>query len=225
MARFMPSALNFWRNKIAVSDETANKRDFRKAYNAHVDILKKMHGPDEAMKLAVGEQFDAFGVLERELLIQYGLESTDYVIDVGCGSGRLAKPLSEYLTGRYLGTDIVPDLVGYARKLVPRADWRFEVADGLHIPEQDGNVDLVRFFSVFTHLLHEHSFVYLCDAKRVLRPGGKIIFSFLEFVIPSHWAVFESSLNNIDGSDPLNTFLLAETPLMHGPSASIYRLR
>jgi len=159
MARFMPSALNFWRNKIADSDETANKRDFRKAYNAHVDILKKMHGPDEAMKLAVGEQFDAFGVLERELLIQYGLESTDYVIDVGCGSGRLAKPLSEYLTGRYLRTDIVPDLVGYARKLVPRADWRFEVADGLHIPEQDGNVDLVRFFSVFTYFLHEHAYV------------------------------------------------------------------
>ena len=32
--------------------------------------------------------------------------------DVGCGSGRLAKPLSTYLTGRYLGTDLVPTTVG-----------------------------------------------------------------------------------------------------------------
>jgi len=160
------------------------------------------------MKLAVGGQFDSFGTLERELLIRYGLQPDGYVIDVGCGSGRLAKPLSQYLpAGKYLGTDIVPELVDYARNLVARPDWRFEVANGLCIPEQDDQADMVCFFSVFTHLLHEQSYVYLQEAKRVLKPGGKIVFSFLDFAIPCHWAVFESNVRDINGECPLNMFL------------------
>jgi SAM-dependent methyltransferase len=159
------------------------------------------------MQQAIGGQFEAFGILEREILIQYGLGQDDYVIDVGCGSGRLAKPLSQYLSGKYLGIDIVPDLCDYARQLVGRPDWRFEVADGLTIPEVDEVADVVCFFSVFTHLLHEHSYRYLQEAKRVLKPGGKIIFSFLEFAIPAHWAVFEAMVTHNDESSLLNVFM------------------
>src|SRR2546425_10795787 len=98
------------------------------------------------MKSAVGGEFEAIGILQRELLIQFGLKKNGYVIDVGCGSGRLAKPLSEYLSGGYLGIDIVPELVGYARSIVHRPDWRFEVAKGLSIPEEDGKADIVCLF-------------------------------------------------------------------------------
>ena len=101
----------------------------------------------------------------------------------------------------------MPDLCEYARQLVGRADWRFEVAEGLRIPEEDDTADMVCFFSVFTHLLHEQSYRYLQEAKRVLKSGGKIIFSFLEFAIPSHWAVFEAMIPNRDESSPLNMFI------------------
>jgi ubiquinone/menaquinone biosynthesis C-methylase UbiE len=139
-------------------------------------------------------------VIERELLIQYGLRPDHDVIDVGCGSGRLAKPLSAYLRGGYLGIDVVPDLVDYARALVGRADWRFEVTDGLTIPAEDEQADFVCFFSVLTHLLHEQSYVYLREAQRVLRPGGKIVFSFLDFAIPCHWDVFEMNIADVHGA-------------------------
>ena len=158
-------------------------------------------------QISGGGSFDALGILERELLIQYGLQPQHAVIDVGCGPGRLAKPLAEYLIGNYLGTDVVPELVEHARQLANRPDWRFEVTNGLMIPEQDAQADLVCFFSVFTHLLHEQSFVYLQEAKRVLKPGGKIIFSFLEFAIFSHWAVFESNLRDLGIDKPLNMFM------------------
>jgi SAM-dependent methyltransferase len=159
------------------------------------------------MHLAIGGEFEAFGILEREVLIQYGLKPDDYVIDVGCGSGRLAKPLSAYLTGRYLGIDIVPDLVDYARELVGRPDWRFEVATGLEIPEKNNRAQMVCFYSVFTHLLHEQSYAYLKDARRVLAPGGHVIISFLEFAIPSHWAVFNGMVADIGGQQQLNVFM------------------
>ena len=160
------------------------------------------------MKLAVGGEFEAIGRLLREALVFHGLKPTDYLIDVGCGSGRLAKPLSEYLTGKYLGIDVVPGLVAYARTIVLRPEWRFEVAEGLKIPEADRKADMVCFFSVLTHLLHEESFVYLREAKRVLKPGGKIVFSFLDFRVAGHWDSFEANLQDIGvGAQPMNVFI------------------
>jgi ubiquinone/menaquinone biosynthesis C-methylase UbiE len=95
------------------------------------------------MEMAVGGQFEAFGILMRELLIQTGLERDGYVIDVGCGSGRLAKPLSQYLSGRYLGIDVEPERVAYARKSVKRPNCHFEIAAGVTIPERDHQADMV----------------------------------------------------------------------------------
>ena len=187
---------------------STNKLDSRSTYTRLVRSLIDRHDLPQAMSLAIGGQFYSFGILEREILIQYGLQPDGYVIDIGCGSGRLAKPLAQYLTtGKYLGTDVVPALVDYARNLVARPDWRFEVVEGLHIPEQGGQADMVCFFSVLTHLLHEESYVYLQEAERVLKPSGKIIFSFLDFAVPSHWTVFESSVKSIKGELPLNMFI------------------
>ncbi|HET9478691.1 MAG TPA: methyltransferase domain-containing protein [Pyrinomonadaceae bacterium] len=186
----------------------ASKTDFRKTHRRLLQQLRNSHSHDEAVRLAVGGEFDAFGLLLREALVFHGLKPTDYLIDVGCGSGRLAKPLAEYLKGKYLGIDVVPGLVQYARRLVPRPDWRFEVAEGLTIPEADQQAGLVCFFSVLTHLLHEESFVYLREAKRVLKPGGKIVLSFLDFRVASHWGSFESNLRDIGlGSQPMNVFV------------------
>ena len=159
------------------------------------------------MEQAVGGDFAALGALEFCALRQFGLRDQDYVVDVGCGSGRLAKPLSLYLKGKYLGTDVVPELVAYAAKLVQRRDWRFEVVEGIAIPEGDGVADLVCFFSVLTHLLHEESYVYLREARRVLKPGGTMVFSFLEFAAPGHWPVFEKSIESIGSNAPLSVFI------------------
>jgi ubiquinone/menaquinone biosynthesis C-methylase UbiE len=189
----------------------ASKTDFRKAHRRLLQQLRSTYTNDEAVRRAVGGEFEGYGALLRDALIFHGLKPNDYLIDVGCGSGRLAKPLAEYLKGKYLGIDVVPGLVGYARKLVARSDWRFEVAEGLKIPEADGQADMVCFFSVLTHLLHEESFVYLLEAKRVLKPGGKIVFSFLDFRVPSHWGSFESNVRDIGiGAQPMNVFVCAD---------------
>lgn len=153
---------------------------------------------EAAMRLAPGGEFEAIGILERQLLIQYGLKRDGYLIDVGCGSGRLALPVSQYLSGRYLGIDIIPELVDYARRLVPRPDWRFAVTTGSTIPEKDGEADMVCFFSVFTHVQHELAYIYLQEAKRVLKRGGRIVFSFMEFACASHWQFFENAIRKLD---------------------------
>ncbi|MCH7523209.1 MAG: class I SAM-dependent methyltransferase [Chloroflexi bacterium] len=177
------------------------------AYRDLVLSLMKQYPSDEAMERAVGGEFEAFGILERELLIQYGLHRKGYLIDVGCGSGRLAKALVGYLEGKYLGIDIIPELVNYARDLCKRPDWRFEVTDGLTIPEQDNAADMVCFFSVFTHLRHESSYLYLREARRVLKAGGKVVFSFVEYSLPTHWKFFETNVSNLNASQPFMYFI------------------
>lgn len=185
------------------------KLNLKAAYEGLVAHSKTVYDREQAMHYAIGGQFESIGVIERELLRFYGLQSEHYLIDVGCGSGRLTKPLSEYLRGPYLGTDIVAEFLEHARGLVARPDWRFEVVDALVIPEDSNRADMICFFSVFTHMLHEQTYMYLEEAKRVVKPGGRIVFSFLEFAEPAHWDVFEGTVADQRGPQvhPLNVFI------------------
>jgi len=178
-----------------------------KTYPSIVARLRDTIAGDKALEAAVGGDFITVGKLEAALLNQLGLGSGHQLVDVGCGSGRLALQLATSARLNYLGTDIVQDLLDHARKLCARPDWRFEISDGISIPLESDRADFVCFFSVFTHLTHEDSFRYLREAKRVLRPGGKIVFSFLEFFIYSHWTVFELSVEKGALGDHLNQFI------------------
>jgi SAM-dependent methyltransferase len=178
-----------------------------KTYPALVARLRGAIQGDAALEAAVGGDFVTVGKLEFALLQGLGLNPGQMVVDVGCGSGRLALHLSAVPGLRYLGTDIVEDLLAHAVKLSRRADWAFVRTDGVEIPCADNSADFVCFFSVLTHLTHEDSFRYLREARRVLKPGGRIVFSFLEFHIYSHWAVFDLSLNQGGPGDHLNQFI------------------
>ncbi|WP_374572658.1 class I SAM-dependent methyltransferase [Phenylobacterium sp.] len=186
-----------------------DKLDLQKAYRNWFDRAARAMPRKQAAEYAIGGEFHAYGVVQSEMLRFYGMRDEDYLVDVGCGSGRTAQPLAASHKGRYLGTDLVPELVDYARSLCNRPDWRFEVVTGLQIPEADGVADFVCMFSVLTHLLHEQSYLYLEDARRVLKPGGKIVFSFLEFRQPYHWDVFGATVEAARASNdrPLNVFI------------------
>jgi ubiquinone/menaquinone biosynthesis C-methylase UbiE len=160
-----------------------------------IATLLRAHPEDEAMERAVGGDFERFGVLEHAVLREAGLRPDSNVIDVGCGAGRLAVQLARHEGMRYLGTDVVPALLEYARKRAARPDFRFINVDRIAIPAEDGSADIIAFFSVLTHLLHEESYLYLQEAHRVLKPGGKVVFSFFEFDTPIGETVFEANLD------------------------------
>jgi ubiquinone/menaquinone biosynthesis C-methylase UbiE len=177
-------------------------------YRQLVRSLIERYPLPEAMSRAVGGDYQAVGELEKQLLIGYGLEPGGTLVDVGCGSGRLAKALVPYLTsGRVLGTDVVQELLDYARTGCP-STWQFALVEDIRIPFPDNEADVASFFSVFTHLLPEESYCYLLEARRVVKPTGHIVFSFLEFV--DSWPVFEATYRKIrrgQANDHLNTFI------------------
>ncbi len=165
---------------------------------------------DDAAAQAVGGDFEYYGVLEHALLRGEGLRDGSAVVDVGCGSGRLAIKLGRYPALRYLGLDVVPELLDYARRKAARPDFRFEKVDAIRLPLDASAADFCVFFSVFTHILPEESYVYLEEAHRILKPGGKAVFSFLEHASAASRPVFEGNLAWVRErftAGHLNTFL------------------
>jgi SAM-dependent methyltransferase len=181
---------------------------FLRDYRRLVRNLLAQYPLPEAMSIAAGGSYDAFGEVEKQLLVGLGLRPEHTLVDVGCGSGRLAKALVPYLTpGRLLGTDVVQELLDYARDGCP-ADWHFVLVDEVRIPFADNCADFACFFSVFTHLLPEECYCYLLEAQRVVKPGGRIVFSFLEYAF--NWEIFEGTCEAVrggGGSVHLNTFI------------------
>lgn len=163
---------------------------------------------DEAMQRAVGGDYAEMGAKQVAVLAEAGLADGDRVLDMGCGSGRLAHALSGCFEVSYLGLDIVPELLAYARSRTP-ASYRFELSETFAVPAVDASFDLACAFSLFTHLQHEETFLYLKEAARVLRPSGVLAFSFLEFAEPLHWREFDATVVQVaaDKRAHLNVFI------------------
>jgi SAM-dependent methyltransferase len=125
-----------------------------------------------------------------------GLQPDERVLDVGCGIGRMARPLAGYLSpqGSYDGFDVDRRGIGWCRRRYRRhPNFRFRVADvynrrynpsGAHsageyrFPSEDGSFDLVVCASVLTHLLEGEADHYLSEIARALAPGGRALLTF-----------------------------------------------
>ncbi len=164
---------------------------FVEDYERLVARLVREHPLDEAMAIAVGGAYDVMGRIEAKLLRDLGLADGMRIVDLGCGSGRLAAALHASAKVSYVGTDIVQQLLDYAKTKAP--EYTFLLHRELSIPQPDASADIVSAFSLFTHLQHAETFVYLEDAVRVLKPGGLIVFSFLEFAERTHWGIFKNT--------------------------------
>jgi ubiquinone/menaquinone biosynthesis C-methylase UbiE len=185
---------------------------FVEDYEAHVRQLMATHPLREAMDLAVGGAWEAIQQVELAILRHFGLRDGMALVDLGCGSGRLAQALGRSeLRIEYLGLDVVQALLDYARTITPR-HYRFLLNRALTLPLANTSIDMLCAFSVFTHLFPEETYLYLQDARRALRPHGKVVLSFLEFREPSHWTLFESTAETRRRSTrlPLTMFLTRE---------------
>ncbi len=165
-------------------------------------------GYEAAMRRVVGGEYEGAGKIEAALLRQLGLKEGDFVVDVGCGSGRLSSALSRGQHIAYHGIDVVQELLDYAKS--QSADhYRFTLVDGLYVPEETGVVDFVTLFSVATHLHRHETYTYLKELIRVAKPNGLIVVSFLDPTNPAHWPMFEATAYHaeIGSLDHLNAFI------------------
>jgi hypothetical protein len=67
----------------------------------------------------IGEEFKA------HMIGLGGLRRSDRVLDIGCGEGRMAVPLLDYLEGDYEGFDFVPIGIVWCRRHITRRNPKF----------------------------------------------------------------------------------------------------
>ena len=141
--------------------------------------------------VAVGDEF------MRHFAELGELRSGERVLDIGCGIGRMARPLAGYLDagGSYDGFDVSREGIEWCgRHYSGYANFRFEHADlanalynpggrveasEYRFPYDDASFDFAFAISVFTHLVQADAASYLAEAARVLAPGGRLLTTWL----------------------------------------------
>lgn len=194
---------------------SSNRYDSVAAYQRHLDAKLKLYpdNRDLAFADAIGsgtiELFERHGDGQVAVLRRHGLADGMSVYDLGCGCGRTAQALRRSgWTGSYKGADIIEGFVSELKHKCPGFDA--VVNRSPTIVAEDGSLDMVFHWSVFTHVSPEECFLYLQDTYRALKPGGKLVFSFMELSDPEHYVIFEKRLDQYrQGTTPpiLDAFL------------------
>jgi len=153
--------------------------------------------PPRYLSFVGGGDFEAIGDdFLRHFIDLGGLSPEDRVLDVGCGIGRLARPLTKYLVaGSYEGIDIVPQGIKWCQQNITNRypNFRFQLADIFNrmynargrfqpaeyrLPFSEREFDFCYLTSVFTHMLRRDMEHYLAEVARTLRPNGRSLITF-----------------------------------------------
>jgi SAM-dependent methyltransferase len=183
-----------------------------------MDAARGLNVPPRRLWDSVGNgDFTATGEEHLRYFVEYGKLRPDHkVLDVGCGIGRMALPLTRYLSaqGEYYGFDPTAESIkwctGHITSRFPH--FHFEVADlrnefynplgkydaeNFRFPYEDNSFDFIFLTSVFTHLFPDALKNYFSEIGRVLRRGGR---SFITYFLLNPESVARMS----EGKSSLN---------------------
>jgi SAM-dependent methyltransferase len=179
---------------------SAGRHQARRLWGAAIDLAETATGrrkpltPPRRLLTADYSEFDRIGAEFLRYFVELGgLEPGHRVLDVGCGVGRMAVPLTRYIAGggAYEGFDVAAKEVAWCERNISARNpsFRFRHVD-LHNaryhpagrlrpaefawPYADASFDFALATSVFTHMRQAGADRYLAEIARVLRPGGRL---------------------------------------------------
>lgn len=180
------------------------KSVMQRTYYFVVDAIDLLLGrrdeltPPRRIRRFVGDgDFRKIGEEFLQYFIELGrLKPNERVLDVGCGIGRMAVPLTRYLDkrGSYEGFDIVADGINWCRKkITPKyPNFHFQLVDIHNIynpkgkrnaseykfPYENESFDFIFLTSVFTHMLPQGMENYFSEIARILKKDGRCLITF-----------------------------------------------
>jgi SAM-dependent methyltransferase len=141
-----------------------------------VDSRLQYGDPDKTAFWTGGEE-----ALDRLLgALEVQLDSGDTVLDIGCGLGRLTRPLATRVAN-VAALDISQEMLSEAKRLnqeLSNVQWIHGDGSSLR-PVEDASIDLCISHVVFRHIPDPAiTLGYVQEMGRVLRPGGVAAFEF-----------------------------------------------
>jgi SAM-dependent methyltransferase len=154
--------------------------------------------PPRQLHFVGGGDFKAIGQAFVGHFVQIcSLKPDETVLDIGCGTGRMAIPLLRYLdgSGAYVGFDVSREAIRWCRDHITSRNALFSfvhadirnmeynanggiAASEYIFPCGDESIDFAFATSVFTHLRANDVKRYLSEIRRVLKPAGRAMLTF-----------------------------------------------
>jgi SAM-dependent methyltransferase len=169
--------------------------------------------PVRGLRTLPGTKDREAGKLYLGLFIELaGLRPDHAVLEPGCGTGRMARPLTGHLSeaGSYDGFDVMSAAIETCVKEIAAVhpNFRFRHVDvhnhvynpggrldprSFDFPYPDESFDFVFLTSVFTHMRPAEVRHYLDEIRRVLRPTRRVLMTFF-LLNPDAMAAIEAGL-------------------------------
>jgi ubiquinone/menaquinone biosynthesis C-methylase UbiE len=160
---------------------------------AHRDYFNQL-APIWATSVSDGDQL-------RQLMLRFGIREGDCVLDVGSGTGRLAKHLLEMVgtSGLVVAEDLSEEMLRHGRQLLSGDRFRLTCADASALSFADESFDKIICYSAFPHI--QRPLIALREMRRVLRFGGKLLI--LHTCCSRKLNTFHTSLESVVSHDHL----------------------
>lgn len=171
----MWSATDLAGDPHAVEDKPERVRSMFAAIAPAYDLNNRLHslGRDQAWR--------------RATVRACGVQPTDAVLDVACGTGDLAEAFAAAGPARVVGVDFTEEMLEIARRksareTADRTPIEYRWADAQDLPFEDASFDVVSIAFGLRNVADPAR--ALREFRRVLRPGGRL--AVLEFTEPSN---------------------------------------
>ena len=147
--------------------------------------------------------FEPFAV---DLVSKINWTGVHHVLELACGSGRLTGHLAQRMPMgvTITATDISTDMLSVAKSRVSGERITWNQADMMNIPYEDQHFDLI--VCQFALMLVPDQLKAIAEIYRVLKPGGKVIFStWGDLHYNKLWAIGDDVLMAAIGKSPMHT--------------------
>jgi cyclopropane fatty-acyl-phospholipid synthase-like methyltransferase len=122
----------------------------------------------ERVRAEVYSDLDIDECLEA-ILLGLPVASARWIMDLGCGPGRILLTLAEWNPGTsFLGVDSSPDMIAS----IAAANVIVMSNDGRTLTPWHGVFDAIYSMTMFQHIPHKAQRGYIAEVFRILRPGG-----------------------------------------------------